>query len=199
MKPKRTTIMSDVTSNPKTKAQPASPCHRDAEVRDPAFRYAEVRDAEDGSTGRVPRFAEKSVTQAKDNWEKMKAATEEATDMIEDSYATASKGGADYGLKMIEAARANTNAGFDYAGQLFTAKSPAEVVEISTAHMQFDEFDDRAEQGARPALAQKVAADTTEPIKESMSSAFKKAGDASRAGAPRLQFAQPGTLVRAFR
>ena len=49
-------------------------------------------------------FAEKSVTQAKDNWEKMKAATEEATDLIEDSYATASKGAADYGLKLIEAA-----------------------------------------------------------------------------------------------
>ena len=47
-------------------------------------------------------FAEKSVTQAKDNWEKMKAATEEASDLIEDSYATASKGAADYGLKVIE-------------------------------------------------------------------------------------------------
>jgi hypothetical protein len=43
-------------------------------------------------------LAEKSVSQAKDNWEKMKAATEEATDMIEDSYATASRGAADYGL-----------------------------------------------------------------------------------------------------
>src|SRR5262249_52403859 len=55
-------------------------------------------------------FAEKSVSQAKDNWEKMKAATEEATDLLEDSYATATRGAADYGLKMIEAARANTNA-----------------------------------------------------------------------------------------
>ena len=27
------------------------------------------------------------MTQAKDNWEKMKAATEEASDLIEDSYA----------------------------------------------------------------------------------------------------------------
>ncbi len=57
-------------------------------------------------------FAEKSVTQAKDNWEKMRAATEEATDLIEDSYATASKGCADYGLKLIEASRTNTNAAF---------------------------------------------------------------------------------------
>ena len=35
---------------------------------------------------------EKGVSQAKDNWEKMKAATEEATDLLEDSYTTAAKG-----------------------------------------------------------------------------------------------------------
>ena len=79
-------------------------------------------------------FAEKSVTQAKDNWEKMKAATEEATDLIEDSYATASKGAADYGLKLIEVSRANTNSTFDFASQLMTVKSLSEVVELSTAH-----------------------------------------------------------------
>src|ERR1700741_4713704 len=54
-------------------------------------------------------FAEKSVSQCKDNWEKMKVATEEATGVIEDSYATAAKGCTDYGIKVIEAARANTN------------------------------------------------------------------------------------------
>src|SRR4051812_47306387 len=53
-------------------------------------------------------FAEKGVNHAKDNWEKMKAATEEATDLMETTYATASKGCADYGMKMIEATRANT-------------------------------------------------------------------------------------------
>ena len=78
-------------------------------------------------------FAEKGVTQAKDNWEKMKAATEEATDLLEDSYATASKGAADYGLKLIEVGRANTNAAFDFAGQLMTVKSLSEAVELSTA------------------------------------------------------------------
>jgi hypothetical protein len=38
----------------------------------------------------------------------MKAATEEATDLMETSYA-ASKGAADYGLKLIDVARANMN------------------------------------------------------------------------------------------
>jgi phasin len=119
-------------------------------------------------------FAEKSVTQAKNNWEKMKAATEEATDLIEDSYATASKGAADYGLKWIEAARANTNATFDYATQLMAVKSLSEAMELSTAHArtQFETLN--AQTKELSALAQKVATETAEPIKESVTSVFKK-------------------------
>ena len=45
----------------------------------------------------------------------MKSAAEEATDVLEDTYATATKGAADYGLKLIETARANTNAAFDFS------------------------------------------------------------------------------------
>ena len=119
-------------------------------------------------------FAEKGVTQAKDNWEKMKAASEEASDLIEDSYATASKGAADYGLKLIEASRANANSMFDYASRLMTVKSLSEAVELSTAHMrkQFDTMN--AQTKELSALAQKVATETAEPIKESVTSAFKK-------------------------
>jgi phasin len=119
-------------------------------------------------------FAEKSVTQCKDSWEKMKAATEEATDVIEGSYATATKGCADYGLKVIEAARANTNANFDYASKLLGVKSLSEVVELSTAHLrsQFEAL--TAQTKELTALAQKVTAETTEPLKESVTSAFKK-------------------------
>src|SRR5215813_7465675 len=75
-------------------------------------------------------MAEKSISQAKDTYEKMKAVAEEATDMLEDTYATATRGFTDYGLKMIEIARANTNAMFDYTNDLFTVKSVAEVVEV---------------------------------------------------------------------
>ena len=119
-------------------------------------------------------FADKGVNQAKDNWEKIKSATEEATDLIEDSYATASKGAADYGLKLIEAARANTNANFDFASELLTVKSLSEAVELSTAHMR-KQFDALAGQTKElSALAQKIATETTEPLKESVTGAFKK-------------------------
>ena len=119
-------------------------------------------------------FAEKGVTQAKDNWEKMKAATEEATDLIETSYATASKGATDYGLKLIEVARANMNSALDYATELLAVKSPSEAVELSTGHMR-KQFDTLTEQTKElSALAQKVATESAEPIKEGMNSAFKK-------------------------
>ena len=119
-------------------------------------------------------MAEKSVSQAKEAYEKMRSATEEATDMIEDTYATASKGASDYGLKCIEMARANTNATLDFFSSLMTVKSLSEAVELSTAHTrkQFEALTAQSKDLA--ALAQKVATETAEPVKEGVSKAFKK-------------------------
>jgi phasin len=161
--------MSDVTTKPKAKAGTETPKFEVPRFDLPKFEMPKME---------VPaafrELAEKSVSQAKDNWEKMKAATEEASDLIEDSYATASKGAADYGLKLIEVSRANTNSAFDFATKLFGVKSLAEMVELSTAHMrkQFDTM--TAQSKELTALAQKVTTETVEPIKESVSSAFKK-------------------------
>jgi phasin len=118
-------------------------------------------------------LAEKSVSQARENYEKMKSAAEEATDVLEDTYATATKGVAEYGLKVIEAARANTNAGFDFASQLVTVKSVAEIVELSTAHARKHFEAVVAQSKELAAIAQKTAADTAEPVKESFGKAFK--------------------------
>ena len=121
-------------------------------------------------------FAEKGLTQVKENYEKMKVAAEEATDVFEDTYATASKGASDYGLKVIENARANANATFDYASELMNVKSVAEVVELSTAHArkQFETL--TAQTKELSALAQKVATESTEPMKAGVTKAFKKVG-----------------------
>src|SRR3954447_11466145 len=113
-------------------------------------------------------FAEKGATQAKENYEKMKAAAEEATDVLEDTYATATKGAADYGLKLIEAARVNTNAAFDFYTELMTVKSFSEMVELSTGHArkQFEAVTGQTKE--LTALAQKVTSETTEPLKDSV-------------------------------
>jgi phasin len=121
-------------------------------------------------------MAEKSVTQAKQTYERMKSAAEEATDLIEHTYSTASKGASDYGLKLIEVSRVNTNAAFDFYSELMTVKSFSEVIELSTAHAR-KQFETASAQGKElTALAQKVATDSAEPIKESVAKAFKKVG-----------------------
>jgi len=120
-------------------------------------------------------FAEKGIAQAKENYEKVKSATEQATDVLEDTYSTASKGCSDYGLKLIETARTNSNAAFDLYGELLTAKSYAEVVEKTTAYAraQFETVTAQAKDLYEH--AQKVATDTAEPMKEGFSSTFSKA------------------------
>ena len=117
-------------------------------------------------------FAERGIAQAKDTNEKLKAAVEEATNVLETTYSTATKGASDYGLKVIEVARANTNSAFDFAGEFVAAKTLSEVVELSGAHARKQYEALTAQTKELGALAQKVATDTVEPIKSSVSKAF---------------------------
>jgi phasin len=120
-------------------------------------------------------LAEKGVAMAKDNYDKFKGVAEEATDVLEETYSTASKGCSGYGLKVIDAARINSNATFDLFGQLLSAKSYAEAVELSTSYMrkQFETVTAQARELAEE--AQKVATETAEPLKGSLTGAFNKA------------------------
>ena len=120
-------------------------------------------------------IAEKGVAQAKENYEKAKAVAEEATGVLEDTYANASKGAAEYGAKLIETSRVNTNAAFDLFGALLNAKTFAETVELSTGYMrkQFDTVTEQVKDLS--ATAQKVTTETFEPVKDSFTAAIKKA------------------------
>jgi phasin len=119
-------------------------------------------------------LAEKGIAQAKENYEKVKGAAEQATEVLEETYSTASKGCTDYNLKLIEAARANSNATFDLYAELLGTKSFAEVVEKTSTYMraQFEAMTAQAKDLTE--CAQKAAADTAEPVKESFAS-FGKA------------------------
>jgi phasin len=119
-------------------------------------------------------MAERGVAQAKESYEKMKAAAEEATDVLETTYSTATKGASEYGLKMIETARANTNAAFDFAGELLAAKTFSEIVELSSAHLrkQFEVLTQQSKELG--SLAQKVATEASEPIKSGVTKVFNK-------------------------
>jgi phasin len=120
-------------------------------------------------------LAERSVTQARDGYERMKAVAEDATDVLEDTYASASKGAGDYTLKSLEIARANTNAAFDFATELLTVKSLSDAIELTSTHTrkQFEAF--VAQSKELTSIAQRVAAETSEPLKSGVSKAFKVA------------------------
>lgn len=101
-------------------------------------------------------------------------ATEQATDILKDTYATAAKGATEYNLKIIEIARTNTNAAFEHAQQLLGVKSPLEFVELSTAHArrQFDTM--IAQTKELTELTQKVTTKIAEPLKASVTMAYNK-------------------------
>jgi phasin len=122
----------------------------------------------------VRLMAERGVAQAKEHYEKMKAAAEEATDVLEDTYTTAAKGCSGYGLKLIENTRANTDAAFGLMSEMMTAKSYAEVVELSSSYVrkQFDALTAQAKDLAD--AAQKVAIDTAQPVKDSLGGAARR-------------------------
>src|SRR5882762_6439879 len=118
-------------------------------------------------------FAEKGVSQARDNYAKFKDAAETHNGTIEAVFTTASKGASEYSAKLMEFMKANTTAGLDFAQELFGVKTPAEAMELWTAHArkQFETFTAQAKELAE--LSKKVAAETVEPIKASASKYYK--------------------------
>ena len=123
----------------------------------------------------IRAMTEKGVAHAKDTYAKAKVASEEAADLFESTFTCAAKGLTGYNLKLIEVARANTRAAFDYAHELMGAKSPSEFIELSTAQMRKQFESASAQNKDLCALAQQVATETAEPIKTGMSKAFNKA------------------------
>jgi phasin len=116
-------------------------------------------------------MTQKSVAQAKDTCAKAKAASEEAADLLQNTYAIVAKGVTDYNLKLIEMARANARAAFDYAHELLGVKSPSEFMELSTAKMR-KHFDIASAQNRELcALAQETATEAVKPLNTGVSKA----------------------------
>jgi len=119
-------------------------------------------------------IADKGIAHAMDTAKNAKAATEEATNLLQHTYTAATKGATDYNRKVIEIARMNVDAAFDYAHELLGVKSLSEFVELSSARArkQFEAMS--AQTKELTTLAQKVAIDTAEPLKTGITGAFNK-------------------------
>jgi phasin len=120
-------------------------------------------------------FAEKGVSQARDNYAKFKDAAETHNGTIEAVFTTASKGVSEYTAKLMEMMKAGTTANLDFAQALISVKSPSEAMELWTSHAkkQYETFTAHSKELAE--LTQKVATETVEPIKANASKLFKPA------------------------
>jgi phasin len=114
-------------------------------------------------------FAERGVQQAKENYARFKSAADGATDLLEESYTSASKSAVEFNVKALDALRENVNAAFDYTRELLATRTLADAVELSSAHAR-KQFETLAAQTKDlAAAAQKIAADASEPIKAGVS------------------------------
>jgi phasin len=123
----------------------------------------------------VRAFAEKGVSQARENYTKFKDAAETHNSTIEAVFTSATKGATDYSAKLLDIVKANTAASLDFAQELVGTKSLPQAVELWSAHAkkQVETFTAQAKELAE--LTQKIATETAEPIKAGASKLFKPA------------------------
>lgn len=120
-------------------------------------------------------FAERGVSQARDNYAKFKDAAESHNGTIEAVFTSASKGFGEYSAKLMEFLKANTTANLDFAQEMFGIKSPSEALELWTSHArkQYEALATQAKELAE--IGQRVATETVEPIKASAAKYYKPA------------------------
>jgi phasin len=120
-------------------------------------------------------IAEQSAVRAKESCEKMKAASGEIADILREAYSTNAKAAADYGAKVIEISSANTSSAFDFLTHLMSTKSLSEIMQLSATQSRKNFEVTSAQNKELWELAQKVATETAEPIKNSFTRVLQKA------------------------
>jgi phasin len=120
-------------------------------------------------------FAEKGVSQARDNYAKFKDAAESHNGTMEAVFSCAHKGASEYSAKVMEFVKTNTTSALDFAQGLLGVKSPSEALELWTTHTrrQFETYAAQAKELNE--LSQRVASETVEPIKANASKYYKPA------------------------
>lgn len=110
-------------------------------------------------------FAEKGVSQARENYARLKGVAENGNGTIEAVLSGASKGASEYVAKVLEIAAANTNAGFDFVQRLASTTSLTEGLELWTSHTRAQIETSMTQAAELTELTQKIAAEMASPIK----------------------------------
>ncbi len=123
--------------------------------------------------GNLRSVVEKGLTESRAAYFKAKSAADEAAGALESSYAAAKAGVVAINAKALEALRANVDANFDFVKSALAVKNVADLVALQGefARKQIDAIAGQSKEIG--ALAQKLASQTAEPIKEQVAKTFK--------------------------
>jgi len=120
-------------------------------------------------------ITEQSMVRAKENYEKLKAASGEITDVVRKAYSSNAKGAAEYATKVIEFSGANASSAFDFLSHLMGTKSASEILQLSIAHSRKSIEATAAQNRELWEIARKAATETAEPIKKGFAGVLQKA------------------------
>ncbi|KRQ15688.1 phasin [Bradyrhizobium manausense] len=120
-------------------------------------------------------LAEQGASRAQANFAQIKSTSEEMTAALCDACSTNAQRAADYRTKVIEISHANTTSTLEFFSQLVDARSFADLVDLSTAHSRKMLETASAQNRELWHLAQRVATETAEPIKQSLDRVLRSA------------------------
>ena len=151
----------DATSNPQAAAEQAS-------------KNYPASTAQLGLNTSIPESvratAEKAVDQSREVYDRSKDALDASVATLERTFDAAGQGAVALNRKIIDIAQRNVNSGFDLAKSLAGAKNLSEMVELQAAYWQkqLNTLPSQAEEVR--ALATKMAAAASQPLKEQVNS-----------------------------
>ena len=167
----------------KTEIQPSqnivakpTPQPTDASNSKTEFGYASIMEIFNMQNLEIPfairDVAEQGIEQARAAYEKVKSATEAASSALEDSIESSRKHTVKINDKVLDAAKANTSATFDFYKDAIAVKSVGEVLELQSEFAQ-KQFTAATKQSKEiHELTSKFATEFTAPAKEAISKAF---------------------------
>jgi phasin len=129
-----------------------------------------------GWPGVSGELAEQGFARARENYEKIKAASAEMTEAVRETYSSNARGATDYGLKVFEISNANAAAALDFFAHLVGSKSPSDVLTLSATQVR-KAFETASDQNKELwTLAQKLATESGEPIRKHFTKSLHPAG-----------------------
>jgi len=127
-------------------------------------------DTKTGSKPKAPPIALAGVAatarQVEGEAQILRSANEKLVATVDGVYRTGAKESAEYAMQFIQISQNNLKSACELAGALMAAKTPSEIIEVTSAHAR-KQLELIAEQNRRMwTLAQKVSAAMTQPAKE---------------------------------